>query len=74
MLIYACVAILVSIVIPALLIQRSQSATADSRLKAGDRAPDFALQDQTGRTVRLSDYRGKKNLVLAFFIKAGTPG
>jgi len=29
-------------------------------------APDFALQDTAGRTIRLSDYRGKKNVVLVF--------
>ena len=74
MLIYAGIAILVLIVIPALLLQRSMSAAAETRLKPGDRAPDFALPDQNGRTVSLADYRGKKSVVLAFFIKAGTPG
>ena len=29
-------------------------------------APDFALQDMTGRTVRLSDFRGRKHVVLMF--------
>lgn len=43
-------------------------------LKVGDQAPDFALTDQNGQTVRLSDYRGKKNVVLAFYIRAFTPG
>jgi len=43
-------------------------------LKAGDRAPDFALPDQAGETVKLSDFRGKKSVVLAFYIKAFTPG
>ena len=43
-------------------------------LKIGDRAPDFALGDQWGNTVRLSDFKGKTALVLAFYIKAGTPG
>ena len=42
-------------------------------LKAGDPAPDFALPDQTGDTVRLSDFRGRKVLVY-FFPKADTPG
>jgi peroxiredoxin len=32
----------------------------------GKSAPDFALPDIGGRTVRLSDYRGKKNVVLVF--------
>jgi peroxiredoxin Q/BCP len=43
-------------------------------LKVGDRAPDFALPDQKGDTVRLSDFRGKKTVVLTFYIKASTPG
>lgn len=29
-------------------------------------APDFALEDFRGQTVRLSDYRGKKHVVLVF--------
>jgi mycoredoxin-dependent peroxiredoxin len=33
----------------------------------GDTAPDFELRDQTGQPVRLSDYRGKKNVVLVFY-------
>ena len=36
-------------------------------LGEGDAAPDFALPDQHGRTVRLSDFLGRKNVVLTFF-------
>jgi thioredoxin-dependent peroxiredoxin len=43
-------------------------------LGPGDRAPDFALEDQDGRTVRLSDLRGKKNVVVYFYPKDDTPG
>lgn len=42
-------------------------------LNQGQEAPDFAVQDHTGKTVRLSDYRGQ-NLVLWFYPKADTPG
>jgi peroxiredoxin Q/BCP len=42
--------------------------------RAGDPAPDFALPDQNGATVRLSDFRAKKSVVLAFYIKAFTSG
>ena len=42
-------------------------------LKAGDPAPDFALPDQSGETVRLADLRGRKVLVY-FYPKADTPG
>ncbi|NLE49886.1 MAG: thioredoxin-dependent thiol peroxidase [Chloroflexi bacterium] len=39
----------------------------------GEQAPDFALKNQDGETVRLSDYRGQK-VVLFAFPKAGTSG
>lgn len=35
-------------------------------LKVGDTAPDFTLRDQDGNSVSLSDYQGKKNVVLVF--------
>lgn len=38
----------------------------------GDEAPDFELQDQTYKPVRLSDYRGKKSVVLIFIPVAFT--
>jgi cytochrome oxidase Cu insertion factor (SCO1/SenC/PrrC family) len=36
-------------------------------LRVGERAPDFRLPDATGRPVTLSDYRGKKAVVLVFY-------
>ena len=36
-------------------------------IQAGDEAPDFELKDQTGQPVRLSDYRGRKAVVLVFY-------
>jgi peroxiredoxin Q/BCP len=42
-------------------------------LEPGDEAPDFAVKDHTGRTVRLSDYKGK-DVVLWFYPRANTPG
>ena len=43
-------------------------------IKVGDTAPDFSLPDRTGKTVRLSDFRGKKAVVLYFYPKDDTPG
>ena len=43
-------------------------------LKVGDRAPAFTLPDQNGKLVKLEDFRGKKSVVLAFYIRASTPG
>lgn len=42
-------------------------------LKAGDQAPDFELRSHRGGSVKLSDYRGRKNVVLAFHPLAFTP-
>jgi len=49
-------------------------AAQAAELKVGDRVPDFSLPDQNGNTVKLSDYLGKKNLVLAFYVLAFTNG
>ena len=43
-------------------------------LKVGDMAPDFSLPDQNGKIVKLSDFRGKENVVLAFYVLAFTGG
>lgn len=40
----------------------------------GDAAPDFVLDDQNGTPLRLSSFRGKKNVVLFFYPKASSPG
>ncbi|HET6984592.1 MAG TPA: peroxiredoxin, partial [Myxococcaceae bacterium] len=39
----------------------------------GDKAPPFTLEDQSGKTVKLSDFKGKK-VVLYFYPKDDTPG
>ncbi len=44
-----------------------------AQLKPGDPAPDFALVDQDGQTVRLADFKGQK-LLLFFYPKALTSG
>jgi peroxiredoxin Q/BCP len=42
-------------------------------ISAGDHAPEFALPDQDGRTVKLSDFRGQP-VVVYFYPRASTPG
>ena len=44
-----------------------------THLKPGDKAPEFEATDQSGKTIKLSDYKGRK-LVLFFYPKASTPG
>ncbi len=43
-------------------------------LKVGDMAPDFTVPSTTGKNVSLAEFRGKKNVVLAFFPAAFTGG
>jgi cytochrome oxidase Cu insertion factor (SCO1/SenC/PrrC family) len=45
-----------------------------TQLKVGDVAPDFTLLANNWKPVKLSDYRGKKNVVLAFYVLAFTGG
>jgi len=49
------------------------TATAEE-LKVGVMAPDFSLPGSDGKTYKLSDYRDKQAVVLAWFPKAFTPG
>jgi len=48
--------------------------TADAQLKVGDAAPNFDLKASDGKTYKLSDFKGKQAVVLAWFPKAFTPG
>ena len=47
---------------------------AGEMLKVGDKAPNFTLNDQDWKKVSLSDFLGKKNVVLAFYVLAFTGG
>ena len=59
----------------------SKKAYAQSRpappaiaVKVGDPAPDFTLRSSELKDVKLSDFKGKKNVVLAFYVLAFTGG
>ena len=43
-------------------------------LKAGDKAPAFTLKGSDGKTYKLSQFQGKKAVVVAWFPKAFTGG
>lgn len=49
-------------------------AQSDLKLKAGDKAPDFTLQDAFGKSYKLSSYKGKTPVIVYFYPKAGTSG
>jgi peroxiredoxin len=51
-----------------------QPTAPKTQLKVGDPAPDFTLTDNSGNQVKLSDFKGKKNVVLAFYVLAFTGG
>jgi len=52
----------------------AQIKPPQTHLKVGDIAPDFTLPSTAGGQVKLSDFRGKKTVVLAFFPAAFTGG
>ena len=57
-------------------VQKSEAApqVAKVSLKVGEVAPDFSLLSDQWKTVKLSDYRGKKNVMLAIYVLAFTGG
>lgn len=54
--------------------QAQKAEVAKVSLKAGDTAPDFTLLSDQWKTVKLSDFRGKKNVFLAVYVLAFTGG
>lgn len=55
----------------------AQQQPPKTHLKVGDEAPDFTIagnMNTTGKPIKLSDFRGKKAVVLAFFPAAFTGG
>ena len=43
-------------------------------LPVGTQAPDFQLPDETGNVIRLSDFKGRRPVVLVFYVMDRTPG
>lgn len=51
-----------------------QAPPVKTHLKVGDPAPDFTLRATDGKPYKLSDFKGKKNVVLAIYVLAFTGG
>lgn len=66
--------LVLSIVAILALAMPANAAEPMTKVKVGDPAPDFTLPDQNNKPVKLSDFRGKKNVVLAFYVLAFTGG
>ncbi|HYO83025.1 MAG TPA: redoxin domain-containing protein, partial [Bryobacteraceae bacterium] len=61
-------------VVLALGLVAQNAAPPKTHLKVGDPAPDFTLSSSTGKPIKLSEYRGNKTVVVAFFPAAFTGG
>ena len=66
------VILITAILIP--VVSGEEAVTAPNTLKVGMVAPDFTLKDEEGAERSLSDYLGKKSVVLAFYPKDFTGG
>lgn len=71
---FVAVLLVVVIAAPPLAHQVHRTSIAHMSLKVGDVAPDFTLLSDDWKTVRLSDYRGKKNVFLAVYVLAFSEG
>lgn len=59
---------------PSITSAQESPTMATTTLKVGDMAPDFTLPSDQWKPVKLSDYRGKQNVMLAFYVLAFTGG
>ena len=67
-------ALAAGMLLPTLWAADKPAETPPPSVKVGDMAPDFTLTDQNGNKVSLHDFKGKKNVALAFYIFAFTGG
>ena len=66
--------VLAGFLVPAIHAADKSESVPPPKIKVGDMAPDFTMEDQNGKKVSLKDFRGKKNVALAFYIFAFTGG
>ena len=63
-----------AMILAAVLMMTTGANAQTTELKVGDQAPDFSLPASDGKTYKLSDFKGKKAVVVAWFPKAFTSG
>ena len=66
--------VLAGMLVPSIRAAEKADEAPPPTIKVGDVAPDFTLTDQNGNKVSLHDFKGKKNVALAFYIFAFTGG
>jgi thioredoxin-dependent peroxiredoxin len=69
----SCLALLAVVSITGLA-QQQPKPPVKTHLKVGDKAPEFSLRATDGKAYNLSDFKGKKNVVLAIYVLAFTGG
>jgi len=65
---------LAAVLCAAALVSAQKEQVAKVSLKVGDPAPDFTLLSDQWKTVKLADFKGKKNVLLAVYVLAFTGG
>jgi peroxiredoxin Q/BCP len=64
----------VLLAVVSLVVLAQQAPPVKTHLKVGDAAPEFTLRATDGKSYKLSDFKGKKNVVLAIYVLAFTGG
>ena len=64
----------VLLAVVSIVVLAQQAPPVKTHLKVGDPAPEFTLRATDGKSYKLSDFKGKKNVVLAIYVLAFTGG
>ena len=59
--------------VPQIILRAQEATITKTNLKIGEIAPDFTLLDNKWEPVSLNDFRGKKNVILIFYVLAFSP-
>ena len=74
MLRFAAAAVSLALAASVIAEEKAKPADPKPKIEVGKPAPDFTLKDEAGKDVKLSSFRGKKNVLIAFYPKDFTSG